>query len=219
MLFFLGITVVAVTSTRGPSFVASVLSVVAYDFVFVAPAYTLAVEDARYFLTFAMMLGIGLIISNLTVRLREEEQASAEAGAKIYVDKCSACHTVGGGDLAGPDLVEGGISVIGSLVPGHAVQIADTVSNQGAGASGSSLVRYYLSTTSSKWNGWLLTGSRYVTSVAPGANNAGSASATLPSNVPVGAYNLFVCADDTLQVPETNEANNCAAIPVQVTSQ
>jgi len=77
LVFLLGITVVAVTSTRGPSILAAVLSVAAYDFFFVAPAHSLDVEDARYFLTFAMMLGIGIVMSNLTVRWREHEQAAA----------------------------------------------------------------------------------------------------------------------------------------------
>jgi two-component system sensor histidine kinase KdpD len=76
MLFLLAVAVVAVTSTRGPSMFAAVLSVVAYDFFFVAPPFTLHVEDARYFLTFAMMLGIGLVISSLMARIRDQEQAA-----------------------------------------------------------------------------------------------------------------------------------------------
>ena len=76
MLFMLAVTVVAATSTRGPSIFAAVLCVAAYDFFFVAPRFTLDVEDARYFLTFAMMLGIGVVISNLTVRLRAQERAA-----------------------------------------------------------------------------------------------------------------------------------------------
>ncbi len=76
MLFLLAVTIVAVTSTRGPSIFAAALSVAAYDFFFVAPAFTFEVEDARYVLTFAMMLGIGIVISNLTARLREQERAA-----------------------------------------------------------------------------------------------------------------------------------------------
>lgn len=76
MLFLLGVTIVAVRSTRGPSIFAAALSVAAYDFFFVAPAFTLEVEDARYVLTFVMMLGIGVVISNLTVRIRDQERAA-----------------------------------------------------------------------------------------------------------------------------------------------
>ncbi len=76
MLFLLGVVLVAVTSTRGPAMLAAVLSVAAYDFFFVAPAFTFEVEDARYVLTFVMMLGVGMVISTLAARLRAEEQAA-----------------------------------------------------------------------------------------------------------------------------------------------
>lgn len=76
MLFLLAVTIVAVTSRRGPAIVAAVLSVAAYDFFFVPPSLTFDVADARYVLTFAMMLGIGILISTLTHRLREQQAAA-----------------------------------------------------------------------------------------------------------------------------------------------
>lgn len=76
MLFLLGVTVVAVTARRGPSILAAVLSVAAYDFFFVPPPLTLDVEDVRYVLTFAMMLAIGVLISTLTLRMREQQDAA-----------------------------------------------------------------------------------------------------------------------------------------------
>jgi two-component system sensor histidine kinase KdpD len=76
MLFLLGVTLVAVSSGRGPSLLASALSVAAYDFFFVPPPLTLGVADARYLLTFAMMFGIGIVISTLALRVREQEQAA-----------------------------------------------------------------------------------------------------------------------------------------------
>jgi two-component system sensor histidine kinase KdpD len=76
MLFLLAVMVVALTSGRRASILAAVLAVVAYDFFFVPPAFTLSVSDARYFLTFAMMLGIGVVIGTLTLRLREQQRAA-----------------------------------------------------------------------------------------------------------------------------------------------
>jgi len=76
MLFLLGVLVVALTSGRRPSILAAALAVVSYDFFFVPPAFTLDVSDARYFLTFAMMLGIGVVIGTLTLRLREQQRAA-----------------------------------------------------------------------------------------------------------------------------------------------
>lgn len=76
MLFLLAVMVVGLTSGRRASLLAAVLSVLAYDFFIVPPPYTLDVSDARYLLTFAMMLGLGVVIGTLTQRLREQEHAA-----------------------------------------------------------------------------------------------------------------------------------------------
>ncbi|WP_242392403.1 sensor histidine kinase [Anaeromyxobacter oryzisoli] len=77
MLFLLGVMVAALTTgDRRASVLAAALAVVCYDFFFVPPAYTLGVSDARYLLTFAMMLGIGVVIGTLTLRLREQQRAA-----------------------------------------------------------------------------------------------------------------------------------------------
>ncbi|HRG94845.1 MAG TPA: ATP-binding protein [Polyangiaceae bacterium] len=57
-----------------PALLAAALSVAAYDFFFVPPLHTFTVEDRNYFLTFAMMFGVGIAISELVGRLRRQEQ-------------------------------------------------------------------------------------------------------------------------------------------------
>jgi two-component system sensor histidine kinase KdpD len=76
MLFLLAVMVVALTSGRRASILAAALAVASYDFFFVAPSYTFDVTDARYFLTFAMMLGTGIVIGTLTLRVREQQRAA-----------------------------------------------------------------------------------------------------------------------------------------------
>ncbi len=76
MLFLLGVMIVSLSSGRRASILAAALAVACYDFFFVPPAYTLDVSDARYFLTFAMMLGIGVVIGTLTLRVREQQRAA-----------------------------------------------------------------------------------------------------------------------------------------------
>jgi len=76
MLFLLGVMIVALASSRRASILAAALAVLSYDFLFVPPAYTLDVSDARYFLSFAMMLGVGVVIGTLTLRLREQRRAA-----------------------------------------------------------------------------------------------------------------------------------------------
>jgi two-component system sensor histidine kinase KdpD len=70
MVYLLGAAIVAVRFGRGPAILASVLGVGAFDFFFVPPQLTFAVSDAQYLLTFAIMLVVALIISNLTSSVR-----------------------------------------------------------------------------------------------------------------------------------------------------
>src|SRR5262249_19905175 len=49
-----------------------------FDFIFVPPYYSFTVNDAQYFLTFGVMLAIGLLISTLTARVKEQLRASQE---------------------------------------------------------------------------------------------------------------------------------------------
>jgi len=76
MVYLLGIVLVAMRTGRGPSLVAAVLSVAAFDFFFVPPYFTFVVSDARYLFTFAVMLVVGLVISGLTVRTRAQAEAA-----------------------------------------------------------------------------------------------------------------------------------------------
>jgi two-component system sensor histidine kinase KdpD len=78
MLFLLAVMVTAFRWGRGPAMVAAFLGVAAYDFFFVPPLHTFSVDDHRYVLTFAMMFGVGLVMSQLAERLRlQERRASA----------------------------------------------------------------------------------------------------------------------------------------------
>ncbi len=45
-----------------------------------------------------------LLLASVSVALAKPPQQSAEEGKKIFQEKCAGCHTIGGGDLIGPDL-------------------------------------------------------------------------------------------------------------------
>jgi two-component system, OmpR family, sensor histidine kinase KdpD len=77
MIYLLGV-VAAARLGRGPSALAAVLSVAAFDYFFVRPFYTFAVSDTEYLVTFSVMLITGLVISHLTVRLRRQAEAARE---------------------------------------------------------------------------------------------------------------------------------------------
>jgi two-component system sensor histidine kinase KdpD len=76
MIFLLGVAYVAARYGRGPAIACAIASVLVFDFFFVPPYLSFAVSDAQYVLTFAVMLGIGLLISALTARIREQLQSS-----------------------------------------------------------------------------------------------------------------------------------------------
>ncbi len=72
MVYLLGILIVATRFGRGPSFLASLLSVAAFDFIFVPPYFTFVVSDFRHVGTFFVMLLVGVVIGNLTERIKAQ---------------------------------------------------------------------------------------------------------------------------------------------------
>jgi two-component system sensor histidine kinase KdpD len=78
MIYLVGIVFAATRFGRGPSILASVLSVAAFDYFFVPPHLTFTVSDAQYLVTFAVMLAVALVISTLTVRIRHQADAARE---------------------------------------------------------------------------------------------------------------------------------------------
>lgn len=82
MLFLLTVAVVAVVLGSGPAVAASFVCVALFDFFFVPPRFSLAVSDAQYLITFAVMLVVALLVGHLTGRLREEAAAAARREAQ-----------------------------------------------------------------------------------------------------------------------------------------
>jgi two-component system sensor histidine kinase KdpD len=119
MIYLLATALVAVRGGRRAAVLCSVLSVLAFDFMFVPPRFTFAVSDAQYLVTFAIMLVVALIIGGLNANVRLQEriaghrerrtallyamtrQLAASSGwedmARIavrHVSEVFACHTV-----------------------------------------------------------------------------------------------------------------------------
>ena len=87
MVHLLGIVAVAMRFSFFASILAALLSVLSYDFFFVPPYLSLAVYDARHVVTFVVMFTIGVVISTLTQRIREqasEARAREERTARLY---------------------------------------------------------------------------------------------------------------------------------------
>lgn len=82
MVYLLAVVLAAMYLGRGPAILASVLSVVVFDYFFVPPRLTLSVDDTEYVLTFAGLLLVGLVISYLTASAREQAEAAHQREAE-----------------------------------------------------------------------------------------------------------------------------------------
>ena len=76
MIFLAGVALTAARFGHGPALAAIGLSVVSYDFFFVPPVFAFAMVETQYVITLGVMVAIGLLISELTSRLREQLHAS-----------------------------------------------------------------------------------------------------------------------------------------------
>jgi two-component system sensor histidine kinase KdpD len=77
MLFLLTVVLVATRLGRGPAVLAAFVSVAAFDFAFVPPRFTFAVNDVQYLFTFAVMLVVALIIGHMTAGLRYQAKVAS----------------------------------------------------------------------------------------------------------------------------------------------
>lgn len=78
MVYLLGVAVVASRLGRRESLFAAILAVAAFDISFVPPRGTFAVSDVQYLVTFGIMLVVSYLISTLTIRLKDQNEASTQ---------------------------------------------------------------------------------------------------------------------------------------------
>ncbi len=82
MVYLAGVVAIALAYGRGPSILTTVLGVAAFDLFFVPPYGNFVVSDTQYFLTFGVMLATGIVISELTVRVRAQTISARERERK-----------------------------------------------------------------------------------------------------------------------------------------
>lgn len=79
MIYLLGVVATGLRFGRGPSVLAAIINVAAFDFFFVPPKFTFAVGDAQYLVTFGVMLTVALTIATLMANVRQQTRV---AGAR-----------------------------------------------------------------------------------------------------------------------------------------
>jgi two-component system sensor histidine kinase KdpD len=72
MLYLAAVVIAAVFLGRGPSILASLLGILAFDFFFINPKYNFTVNDTQYLITFIGLLIVGLVISTSASLLRDQ---------------------------------------------------------------------------------------------------------------------------------------------------
>jgi two-component system sensor histidine kinase KdpD len=78
MLFLLAVFMVALLYGSGPALLAAFLSVALFDFFYVPPHLSFAVDDLQYLITFVVMLTVALITGQLAARWRDEAALAKE---------------------------------------------------------------------------------------------------------------------------------------------
>ncbi|BCS35897.1 hypothetical protein TBR22_A51320 [Luteitalea sp. TBR-22] len=141
--------------------------------------------------------------------------ACADAQGKVpEANEANNCAVSAGTVLVDrPDLVVSQVGPVATTIRlGQKMTLADTVTNQGQGPAAASTTRYYLSLDAT-WSAYdvLLSGTRSVVALAPGASSAGSKVVTVPLAAVPGTYFVLACADDVKKVSEQDESNNCTA--------
>lgn len=82
MIFLLAVVASALSLGRGPSVLAALLAAAVFDFFFVPPHLTFAVDDVQHLLTILGLLVVGLTISTLVARLRDQSEGARARAAR-----------------------------------------------------------------------------------------------------------------------------------------
>jgi two-component system, OmpR family, sensor histidine kinase KdpD len=100
MPYLLAVVIIALEWGRGPAILGAILGVAAFDFFLVPPHIAFAVWDTQYLLTFMGLLVVGMVISSLAGRAREQAEAARQR------ERYTAALYALSGDLAATSGVE-----------------------------------------------------------------------------------------------------------------
>lgn len=90
-VYILGVLIISIiTSSWMYSFLSSVISVLAFNFLFTIPRFTLRAYDPSYPVTFGIMFLVALITGSLASRMKEYARESAQAAMQIEKEQLRA---------------------------------------------------------------------------------------------------------------------------------
>ena len=100
MIYLLVVVMTAALFGQGPSFLASILGVLLFDFLFIPPFFTFRVADSEYLLTMAALLVVSLVVSRLTVLVRQQAEAARSRESQTAELYALSRDLAAGADLA-----------------------------------------------------------------------------------------------------------------------
>ncbi len=116
-----------------------------------------------------------------------------------------------------PDLVPINLTASPTIaMVGGTVGVTCDISNDGTCTSGSSTLKYYLSTNTTWDSSDVLLGSDNVGTIAPGASPGENESLPIPVSTTPGSYYILYFADANYDVVESNEGNNVQSKAIQI---
>jgi two-component system sensor histidine kinase KdpD len=138
LLYLVAIAAVGYALGRLAAAGAAFASILAFNFFFVEPFHTLYVTDTRHLITFAVMLGGGLAISELGDRTRREAAGAQNARELAHTEQVRAALLSSvSHDLRTPlSTIAGCASILASqdaaLTPAQRVELAQSVESEAA---------------------------------------------------------------------------------------
>jgi two-component system sensor histidine kinase KdpD len=85
VVFIPAVIAAAILGGLGPGIFAAVLSVLAFDFFFVPPYYTLVVQDVEYVVTLLVLAAVALLVGTLAARLRRQVDTARKRERRLEV--------------------------------------------------------------------------------------------------------------------------------------
>jgi two-component system, OmpR family, sensor histidine kinase KdpD len=110
MFYLIGVVLAAVTWGLLPAIFTAAVSVVIFDFFFVSPFFSFRIGDTQYLITFAAFLFVGVVISLLVVR--SKDNASAAQRREEYTSALYALSI----DLASANNVQKALEIVSGHV-------------------------------------------------------------------------------------------------------
>ncbi|MDQ2994181.1 MAG: DUF4118 domain-containing protein [Pseudomonadota bacterium] len=121
MIYLLGVTLVSRLGQMGPSILATVLSVIAFDFFFMHPSISFGVTDIENLITLLVMLIVAQIISQLAIRTRRLAESARQSEKQT-----SALYTLTrqlSGSRGIPKLLQIGVGYIASVFDSEVIAL------------------------------------------------------------------------------------------------